>query len=493
MAVPQAVKQVVGTFKLGGLEFAMNISNIQEVVNFPEKITRVPLAPDYVMGIFNLRHMVIAVIDLAKLLGIAGAQTPRPTKVVIVDHEGVRVGLAFESTGEILRLDEQQRSDFEYHGDDSQQVVRGALKLNEGKRIIQLIDVFRVVSIKNLPYVRERNTGDAAKQNTVNVQKSARKQCISFRVADSLFAFEIEGVSEIINVPEIGNSAFQNDLCLGLASLRGTVMPIIDFARLLGLQTDGKAADGPKKVVVLRIGHEIFGLLIDAVESLVTCVGDEIIAVPVLSHERAQMFVGCIVKTGMPNVLLLDYRSILSSDELVSLTQGHSKIYQRNEQAQSGRNVAGLKSCYITFTLERLTAVAIEDIQEIIPYPVELIRAPGNPGPIKGLLNLRGTIVSIVDLRQVYGMPPLPEGMTPRVLVVNRAGSSYGLTVDSIEGIVFVDQAQKVAIPSALYDNGESEMGHDIQEVIECAGPHGNRGLTIFSIDSVIKRVSQSR
>ena len=58
---------IYSTFFLGATEIAINVDSIQEVVNYPDKISLIPLAPDFLVGIFNLRSLLIPIINLKKL------------------------------------------------------------------------------------------------------------------------------------------------------------------------------------------------------------------------------------------------------------------------------------------------------------------------------------------------------------------------------------------------------------------------------------------
>ena len=60
---------------------------IQEVVNEPKNYTAIPLAPPHILGLFNLREMVVPVIDLRDVLGLSRAQcTTKTGKVAIIEN-----------------------------------------------------------------------------------------------------------------------------------------------------------------------------------------------------------------------------------------------------------------------------------------------------------------------------------------------------------------------------------------------------------------------
>ena len=103
---------IFATFDIGGVEVAINVKSIQEVVNFPERIIPMPLAPQFLIGVFNLRGLIIPIVNLKSLLKFEDSSVSTNQKVAIVDHEGAKVGLLFDSTNEIIRVSDEMLSNF---------------------------------------------------------------------------------------------------------------------------------------------------------------------------------------------------------------------------------------------------------------------------------------------------------------------------------------------------------------------------------------------
>ena len=88
-------------------------------------------------------------------------------------------------------------------------------------------------------------------------------------------------------------------------------------------------------------------------------------------------------------------------------------------------------SQYLTFQLgEELYGVDILRVQEIKGYTT-VTKIPNTPPHIKGVLNLRGTIVPIVELRTKFGMPTIDYTMFTVIVVVVVQDRIMGLVVDS--------------------------------------------------------------
>jgi purine-binding chemotaxis protein CheW len=188
------------SFLMDRTEIALPISALQEVVNLPSKISRVPLSPPYLVGLFNLRGSVIPIVHIAKLLGLSMGEDETQRKVAIVHSQGTKIGLLFDSTSEILQVPENEISQFE-HQLDKRKILLGALNLNGGDRIVEIVDPSALVNIENIHTVLEGS--DKIK---IDIRKkSTRIQCITFISQEERFAFNISAISEIVRVPDIQN------------------------------------------------------------------------------------------------------------------------------------------------------------------------------------------------------------------------------------------------------------------------------------------------
>ncbi len=140
------------TFLLGGEMFAIPILNIKEIIEYGS-LTMVPMMPEFIRGVINLRGSVVPVVDLLVRFGRKTAEVTKRTCIVIieVESEGEKqdVGVVVDSVSEVLeihRADVEQapsfgariRSDF----------IQGMGKIS-GKFVI-ILNVNRVLSIDEM-------------------------------------------------------------------------------------------------------------------------------------------------------------------------------------------------------------------------------------------------------------------------------------------------------------------------------------------------------
>ena len=82
-------------------------------------------------------------------------------------------------------------------------------------------------------------------------------------------------------------------------------------------------------------------------------------------------------------------------------------------------------------------AVPLSDVREIIRMP-DVVRVPMSPPALEGLANLRGTVLPIIQLRQIFGMETVDNNDATRVVVLDQ-GQPVGLVVDRMANVVTVD------------------------------------------------------
>lgn len=486
---PSVEPSIFGSFFLLGNEFALSAKYVQEVVNAPLTYTSVPLAPNYLKGLFNLRGTVIPVIDLRELLNMRRDSQSENQKVTIIEIEGACIGLLFDKTGEVFKSHEDERSDFDNR--QSNEVISGVFRKDGGRRIIQILDAPRLFKLQNVPKDSGRSR---LGQNNLGGKRGNRKQCISFVVGPARCALPISDIQEIIKIDRLSETVLNVGHCIGSINLRGSTVPVIDFSSFLKYREVDRtetAVQGDRRIVVMRIEKKLFGLLVDSVDSIISFFPDELLTFPLIEQNRALMFLGCISGHGQEDILLLDHQKILTDDEVNEITRGHSTLYQNKDLGEKSSSLkGGVRRTYITFNIDTSYAVAIGEVKEIIDYPKQLLQPPGLKKHVHGVLNLRGDLVTIVDARSMYlKSSPSPQIDSQKVLVFTKNGIYFGLVVDAVEAIITVAENDKIKLPELLYSQNEGNISADISEAVEVTDNNGTkRSLLILSTDSLANR-----
>ncbi|MDH4216995.1 MAG: chemotaxis protein CheW [Gallionella sp.] len=106
LAVQKEEEQYL-TFLLGGEMFAIDILGIREIIEYGS-LTSVPMMPDFIRGVINLRGAVVPVVDLSARFGRTASAVTRRTCIVIIetDNEGEKqeIGVVVDSVSEVLEI-----------------------------------------------------------------------------------------------------------------------------------------------------------------------------------------------------------------------------------------------------------------------------------------------------------------------------------------------------------------------------------------------------
>jgi purine-binding chemotaxis protein CheW len=133
---------------------------------------------------------------------------------------------------------------------------------------------------------------------------------------------------------------------------------------------------------------------------------------------------------------------------------------------------------YVTVTTGgQLFGLRLERVRDVF-VPRGVSKVPLAPPEIAGLLNLRGRIVTAIDLRCRLGLPPRADGGAPVAVGIEERGELYGLIVDRVGDVMWLKPSSYEANPANL----------DQRWAKACAGVHRlDQGLlVVIDVDKVI-------
>jgi len=132
------------TFRLDSEKYGINVMQVQEVLRMTD-IAPVPGAPDYVLGIINLRGNVVTVIDTRLRFGLPEQEADDATRIVIIEADNQVVGILVDSVAEVvdLRMSEIDTAP-NVGNDESSRYIQGVASLRE--ELLILVDVNKLLS-----------------------------------------------------------------------------------------------------------------------------------------------------------------------------------------------------------------------------------------------------------------------------------------------------------------------------------------------------------
>jgi purine-binding chemotaxis protein CheW len=132
------------TFQLEEETYGINVMQVREVLRYNE-IAPVPGAPDYVLGIINLRGNVVTVIDTRSRFGLIPGEVTDNTRIIVIESERQVIGILVDSVAEVVYLRTSEIDTTPSVGtDESSKFIQGVSN-RDGKLLI-LVDLNKLLT-----------------------------------------------------------------------------------------------------------------------------------------------------------------------------------------------------------------------------------------------------------------------------------------------------------------------------------------------------------
>lgn len=150
-------------------------------------------------------------------------------------------------------------------------------------------------------------------------------------------------------------------------------------------------------------------------------------------------------------------------------------------------NEESLKNKYLIFSVdEESYGILIKYVIEIIGIE-EITKVPDLPQFVKGIINLRGKVISVMDARLRFKKEERPYDDRTCIIVIDIDGTSFGLIVDNVKEVSSLDETSISAPPAINWQDdgsngfieGIGKVGNDVWLLIDCkkllteTGPEG--------------------
>lgn len=116
---------------------------------------------------------------------------------------------------------------------------------------------------------------------------------------------------------------------------------------------------------------------------------------------------------------------------------------------------------WVTFKLEsEVYGVNVMQVQEVLRM-TEIAPVPGAPHYVLGIINLRGNVVTVMDTRKRFGLPPKETDDATRIIILEVHNQVIGIQVDSVAEVVYLRASEIETAPNV----GNDESSKYIQGV----------------------------
>ncbi|MFP8968410.1 chemotaxis protein CheW [Pokkaliibacter sp. CJK22405] len=136
---------------------------------------------------------------------------------------------------------------------------------------------------------------------------------------------------------------------------------------------------------------------------------------------------------------------------------------------------------WATFNLDQESyAVDVMQVKEVLTYAAtEIAPVPGSAYFIKGILNLRGNVITVVDTRVLFGLPVIEPTGNTRIVVMEFQDQVVGMIVDAVAEVIYLRQSQIERTPNV----GTEESAKFIQGV----SYHNDELIILLDLNRIIQ------
>lgn len=135
----EAVGQIeLISFEIGGQEYCIDVRSVREIRGWTQT-TPMPQTPDYLLGVINLRGLVIPVLDLRCRLGLGRTDASARHVIVVIEHDTRTAGLLVDAVQETFKLDASLLQPAPSMGGDTRDPLVDAIIPLENRMLSRLV------------------------------------------------------------------------------------------------------------------------------------------------------------------------------------------------------------------------------------------------------------------------------------------------------------------------------------------------------------------
>lgn len=136
-------------FMLNNEEYAIELFNVKEIVRVPE--IRKVLNSMYIEGLCNLRGELVTIIDIHKRYNISQSECSDNSRVIVMEFNGCIVGIIVDKVSQVLDVEKAAIKLIHENSNDTKEgCIDGVIMLENGKRLIMIMDAQSIVNINGL-------------------------------------------------------------------------------------------------------------------------------------------------------------------------------------------------------------------------------------------------------------------------------------------------------------------------------------------------------
>lgn len=440
------------TFHLDNEVFAVNMTAVREIIRVPD-VTRVPLAPVALDGMANLRGAVVPIVSLRRLLGLEEHAADEASRAVVVDV-GQPMGFVVDRVSSVLSVEQVQiESASESSGAIAADYLAGMIKNAGGHAVTMIVDFTSLIAQEfaqivnagqpgagpaGATAVRTAGDGEAAGDATRD-----EIQLVNFQLDGQDYGIAIGDVQEIVHLPEtVTRLPRTPPHVLGVMTLRSRLLPLMDLRSMFRLPH--RAPDEKCRIVVLRLAGLSVGLVVDTVSEVLRVGLADVRELPGLiatQGEDSDITRVCQLQGGKRLVSIVNGHNLFEHPAVRGAIDAAEKAgaAEGEENPMEGEDADDETRQLVVFRLgEEEFGVGIAAVKEILRVPDEVFLVPKSAAHVEGVINLRGSVLPVIDLRCRMGLARAEAHERQRIMVFQHGDAATGYVVDHVAQVLVV-------------------------------------------------------
>lgn len=430
------------TFIIEDEIFAINMTPVQEIIRVPE-IVHVPKSPHFLIGLANLRGNILPIINLRRVFGISSREIDESSRIIVINL-GQLLGFLVDRVLSVINVEESAIEDTsEIQSIVKSEFLKGIIKDVSTQRMIMILNIEKIISSE----FAEAFTETEKCIQISNIQKSSQheesqieeRQLVSFTVEDEEYAIGIEDIQEIVQVPEhIVKIPNTESSVIGIINLRDRILPLTSLRKIFNLQD--KPLDEQSRIIVVTLNGISVGIVVDIVKEVLRVPNSLIEPVSkILFKEESEIIEICKLNKGKRLVSIISVSNLFKTKTIKEVVSSMKKqeILEKTEEIEEIED----EEQVVVFSLDNEEyAVLIEFVQEIVRIPDELTRIPKTPSFVEGVINLRGNVLPVIDLRKRFELKEKERDEQQRIMVFVIDKLPVGFIVDSVKEVLKISK-----------------------------------------------------
>jgi purine-binding chemotaxis protein CheW len=446
------------TFVAGDEVFAVEMAPVQEIIRVPS-VVRVPLSPPTLEGLANLRGKVLPIVSLRRALGFAERESDDASRAVVIDI-GQPLGFVVDRVASVVGVDVNKIEGVDgIKGTVNTELLTGLIKDIGGHAMVMILNFEKLIAqefaqiaalSRSQGTVAAQGLGKGAGDDTLRTI-DAELHLVSFDVAGQEYAIAIEDVQEIVQIPEqIVQVPHAQSHVLGVMTLRQRLLPLVALRRMFALSEQD--ANEQSRIVVVAIGGASVGIVVDNVNEVLRVAKRDVEAMPSMlarDGDMADITDICRLDKGQRLVSIISTANLFRHSAIKEALTTVNANTDNTTDTKSGQDGIADDEQVVVFRLgAEEFGVPIDSVQEIVRVPETLTHVPKAPASVEGVINLRGSVLPVVDLRRRLGLATIARNDGQRIVVFLIRGVRTGFIVDAVAEVLKVPRHAIEPAPS---------------------------------------------